>query len=406
MRKNGNGVWGGVMGVAPLAIVLVGGVAAAEPLGGAGLPESPSSAAPSSEETPSAPVCKDSGVTISFPTGSSEIDKNGQGALAGVATWVQNGDQRTVRLQGYTDKQGNAMANQRLSERRAQSAEDYLLGKGVNADRITVVGHGEETAEDATGADARIVRVQTCDVPKKMAEATPPPPPEPVTPPEPVAPAEPVAPPPPPPVAVTPPVAPAPPPAEPMYEPIPAPAPVVHHDVPPSQLGIEASVGGGAVGFIDSSVRNTVNTGGAWDARLTFGTRLPIAVEAAYVGSAQSIDVLGLSTNALLVGNGVEGDLRLNFTSFKVQPYIFGGAGWTRYQINNSAVNTSSVTSSDDVGTVPLGAGISIRPSKVFIIDIRGTYRAVFDDSMFDRITNTNNSMQNWNAAGRIGFEF
>src|SRR6185437_7268969 len=126
------------------------------------------------------------------------------GALAGVATWVQNGDQRTVRLQGYTDKQGNAMANQRLSERRAQAAEDYLLGKGVSADSITVVGHGEETAEALTGADARVVRVQTCDVPKKMAEATPPPPapeaaapaePEPVAP---VAPAEPATPPPPP----------------------------------------------------------------------------------------------------------------------------------------------------------------------------------------------------------------
>src|SRR5579871_235747 len=402
MRENGNKLWRGAMGVAPIAIVFLGGVASAEPMEGA----SPS-AASSSEET-SAPVCKDSGVAVSFSTGSSEIDKNGQGALAGVATWVQNGDQRTVRLQGYTDRKGNAAANQRLSERRAQAAEDYLLGKGVNADRITVVGHGEETAEALTGADARVVRVQTCDVPRKMAEATPPPPPEatpePATP-EPVAPAEPATP-PPPPVAVMPPVAPAPPPAEPMYKPVPAVVPVVHHDTPPSQLGIEASVGGGAVGFIDSAVRNTVNTGGAWDARLTFGTRLPIAIEGAYVGSAQSIDALGLATNSRLVGNGVEGDLRLNFTNFKVQPYIFGGAGWTHYQINNSNINTSSVASQDNVGTVPLGAGISIRPTKVFIVDIRGTYRAVFDDQMFDRITNSNNSMQNWNAYGRVGFEF
>jgi hypothetical protein len=423
MRSNGSRVGGGVVGVAPLAILFLGGVAAAEPLGGAS-----SSEPSSSEETASAPVCKDSGVTVSFRTGSSEIDKNGQGALAGVATWVQNGDQRTVRLQGYTDRKGNATANQRLSERRAQAAEDYLLGKGVNADRITVVGHGEETAENLTGADARSVRVQTCDVPKKMAEATPTPP-EPATPPEPVAPAEPVAPPPPPvavapqvapgpppaepvapppppPVAVAPQVAPGPPPAEPMYEPLPGPAPAAHRAGPPSQLGIEASLGGGAVGFIDSSVRNTVNTGGTWDVRLTFGTRLPIAIEGAYIGSAQSLDVLGLASNATLVGNGVEGDLRLNFSNYNVQPYIFGGAGWTHYQITNSAVNTSSVTSTDNVGTVPLGAGISIRPSQVFIIDIRGTYRAVFDDTMFDRITNTNNSMQNWSAAGRVGFEF
>jgi outer membrane protein OmpA-like peptidoglycan-associated protein len=399
MRENGNRLWRGAMGVAPLAILFLGRVAAAEPMEGT---PSMGTGASSSEES-AAPVCKNSGVTVSFRTGSSEIDKNGQGALAGVATWVQNGDQRTVRLQGYTDKVGNAAANQRLSERRAQAAEDFLLGKGVSADRITVVGHGEETAEAVTGADARVVMVQTCDVPKKMAEAAPPPeaatPPEPATPPE--APAEPVA---PPPVAVTPPVAPAPPPAEPMYEPVPA--PVAHHAGPPSQLGIEASIGGGATGFIDSAVRNTVNTGGAWDARLTFGTRLPIAIEGAYVGTAQSINALGLTTNANLIGNGVEGDLRLNFTNFKVQPYIFGGAGWTHYQINNSAINTSSVASSDNIGTVPLGAGISIRPSQVFIIDIRGTYRATFDEQMFDRVTNSTNSMQNWNAYGRVGFEF
>ena len=48
----------------------------------------------------------------------------------------------------------------------------------------------------------------------------------------------------------------------------------------------------------------------------------------------------------------------------------------------------------------------NFRPAQVFLIDIRGTYRAVFNDTMFDRVTNTSNSMQNWNVAGRIGFEF
>jgi len=176
--------------------------------------------------------------------------------------------------------------------------------------------------------------------------------------------------------------------------------------MPPSKIGIDATVGGGAVGFIDTAVRNTVNTGGTWDARLTFGARLPIAIEGAYVGSTQNIDALGLSTNSRLIGNGVEGDLRLNFTNYMVQPYIFGGAGWTHYQITNSTTNTSSVLSTDDVGTVPLGAGISIRPTKAFLIDVRGTYRAVFNDTMFDRVTNSNNSMQNWGAIGRVGFEF
>jgi hypothetical protein len=393
MRDNGNRVWRGVMGVAPLAVLMVGGVAVAEPMAGT-----------SSDDTSAAPLCKDSGVTVNFETGSAEIDRNGQGALSGVATWVQNGDQRTVRLEGHADKRGNAETNQRLSEKRAQAAEEFLMSKGVGADKITVAGHGEET-EVSDLADARVVNVKTCDVPKKPVAEVPPPPPAPepeaVPPqPEPVVPPQPA-----PPVVVVPPPAPAPP-TEPMYEPVPVAVPVARHDVPPSVMGIEASVGGGAVGFIDTAVRNNVNTGGAWDARLTFGSRLPIAIEGAYVGSTQTIDVLGLATNARLMGNGVEGDLRLNFTNYKVQPYIFGGAGWTHYQINNTATNTSDISNHDDVGTVPLGAGLSIRPGQVFLIDIRGTYRAVFNDTMFDRVTNTSNSMQNWNVNGRVGFEF
>ena len=60
-----------------------------------------------------------------------------------MATWLQNGDQRTVRLTGYTDKKGGATANQRLSERRAQAAKDFLLSRGIEPDRIMVFGHGE-----------------------------------------------------------------------------------------------------------------------------------------------------------------------------------------------------------------------------------------------------------------------
>ncbi len=394
MRNNINSLWRGVRGAAPLSILMLGGLAmAAEPTGGT-----------SADETSATPVCKDSGVTVGFISGSSEIDTNGKGALSGVATWVQNGDQRTVHLEGFSSKTGGATANQRLSERRAQAAEEFLISKGVPPDRISVVGHGEDNGPTSE-ADSRVVKVKTCDVPTKMAEATPPP--EPAASPEPAAPAEPVAPPQPPPsaVVIVPPVAPAPPP-ESMYEPAPPP-PAAHHDnTPPSKFGIEATVGGGAVGFIDSAVRNTVNTGGTWDARLTFGSRLPIAIEGAYVGSAQTIDALGLASNTRLIGNGVEGDLRLNFTNYMVQPYVFGGAGWTHYQITNSPTNTSSVLSSDDVGTVPLGAGISVRPTKAFLIDVRGTYRAVFNDTMFDRITSSNNSMQNWGAIGRVGFEF
>jgi hypothetical protein len=369
----------------------------------AGLAETMEGISADPSATPSAaPVCKNAGVTVSFVPGSNEIDTNGRGALAGVATWLKNGDHRTVRLVGYTDRAGSATANQKLSEKRAQAAKDFLLGRGIEPDRVMVFGHGEQ--DMLTGAEARVVVVTACDVPPELAAETPPPlppPPEPAP-----AAAEPEPAPEPAPTAAAEPE-PAPPPA-PIVVPVTAVPPpmAVNPDKPASGLGIEATVGGGAIGFIDEGARNVANTGASWDARLMFGSRLPIAVEGAYVGSVQSIDALGLSTNSLLVGNGVEGTLRINLTRMRVQPYVFGGVGWTHYQLSNTATNTSSILGRDDIGTVPLGAGVTARFGRGFIFDARGTYRATFDDQLMQGQSVNDTSMQTWNATARIGFEF
>ena len=48
-----------------------------------------------------------------------------------------------VRVAGHTDARGSTDHNQALSERRAQSVVDHLVGAGVDSDRITAEGHGE-----------------------------------------------------------------------------------------------------------------------------------------------------------------------------------------------------------------------------------------------------------------------
>jgi OOP family OmpA-OmpF porin len=45
-------------------------------------------------------------------------------------------------VQGHTDNVGNAEYNQNLSERRAASVKEYLVSKGVAAERLTVKGYG------------------------------------------------------------------------------------------------------------------------------------------------------------------------------------------------------------------------------------------------------------------------
>ncbi|WP_039988412.1 OmpA family protein [Vibrio owensii] len=52
--------------------------------------------------------------------------------------------QAQVEVTGYTDSSGPAAYNQKLSERRAQSVADYLIAAGIDADRFTVKGMGEE----------------------------------------------------------------------------------------------------------------------------------------------------------------------------------------------------------------------------------------------------------------------
>jgi hypothetical protein len=190
--------------------------------------------------------------------------------------------------------------------------------------------------------------------------------------------------------------------------PLPPPPPVGGSSYAPlSGLGVEATVGGGAMGFIDHGSRSVSGTGAAWDARVLFGSRLPLAIETAYIGSVQNIDALGLSTDAFLVGNGVEGTLRVNLIRARVQPYLFGGVGWTHYQVTNTATNTSSVLGTDDVGTIPMGAGITARIVGSFIADVRAVYRATFSDDLLRATPMTNgNSLQSWNVGGRIGFEF
>lgn len=48
-----------------------------------------------------------------------------------------------IELGGYTDNGGEAETNQKLSERRVESCKAYLVSKGMDASRITTVGHGQ-----------------------------------------------------------------------------------------------------------------------------------------------------------------------------------------------------------------------------------------------------------------------
>lgn len=50
----------------------------------------------------------------------------------------------SIELGGHSDSIGSAESNLQLSQERVNSVKNYLVNKGIAADRIVIVGYGEE----------------------------------------------------------------------------------------------------------------------------------------------------------------------------------------------------------------------------------------------------------------------
>lgn len=161
---------------------------------------------------------------------------------------------------------------------------------------------------------------------------------------------------------------------------------------------------GGVTNFIEGSARNATDVGGFWEARLGFGTRSWLGAEAAYVGSARKIRDGRLDTT--LVGNGIEGNLRVNYPyttgAWLIEPFAFGGLGWTHFSVNGLERDTLTLRSHDDLLTVPLGGGIAATYRHV-LLEGRFTYRQTFNDSLIGR---GDGQLKSWAAGASAGYEF
>ena len=184
--------------------------------------------------------------------------------------------------------------------------------------------------------------------------------------------------------------------------------------VPASRIGIAVGLGGGVSSFTTSEMSNAVDTGATWEVRSTIGTRLFLAGEVAYVGSRRNLNLNGVTgvsgETPHVFSHGLEGAVRGQYPfftgGFMIEPFAFGGFGWTHYGVDASVATGSQLqTTSDDVLVVPFGAGVTAGWHNV-LLEARFTWRQTFNEDLLKKSDGTIASLSNWSAGATIGYEF
>ncbi|MEB8330300.1 OmpA family protein [Flavobacteriaceae bacterium KMM 6897] len=80
---------------------------------------------------------------IYFAFDSSALNSESKATLAQLVTLMDATQTITLEVASYTDSRGPANYNLGLSERRVKSTMDYLIGKGLKADRLVPNAYGE-----------------------------------------------------------------------------------------------------------------------------------------------------------------------------------------------------------------------------------------------------------------------
>ncbi len=82
---------------------------------------------------------------VLFDTNKAQLKPGGTHSLQKLAGFLKQYPQRKAQIEGHTDSTGAAGYNQDLSERRANAVCTSLVDMGINSDRITTHGYGQES---------------------------------------------------------------------------------------------------------------------------------------------------------------------------------------------------------------------------------------------------------------------
>ncbi len=82
---------------------------------------------------------------VKFHNDSAKLTDDAKRVLDGVAAALREQPSIGIEVGGYTDSVGNDQYNLTLSQNRAESVRQYLIGKGLASSSLTAVGYGESS---------------------------------------------------------------------------------------------------------------------------------------------------------------------------------------------------------------------------------------------------------------------
>jgi peptidoglycan-associated lipoprotein len=84
------------------------------------------------------------GDRVFFESDQTELTAKAQGTLDRQVAWLQRYDRGPFTIEGHADERGTREYNFALGARRAESAKQYLIARGIPASRIRTISYGKE----------------------------------------------------------------------------------------------------------------------------------------------------------------------------------------------------------------------------------------------------------------------
>ncbi len=91
--------------------------------------------------------------TVNFDYDKATLSSKGKETLTKNAEWIKANPKTPVQIEGHCDERGSVEYNFALGERRARVTKDFLVGLGVEGDRLKIISYGKEKPIDKGDSD-------------------------------------------------------------------------------------------------------------------------------------------------------------------------------------------------------------------------------------------------------------